>query len=374
MWLGSRGWDKSVIGLLASVFSIASLMVRPVAGVATDRSGPPRLLSLSTLAFLLVPLIFGVGRSFWVLAAGQLIAGCCVGTFTVASNGFVTAVAPAERMSEAVAWFSIAFISAKGFGPALGTWLYERMGFHGTLWAVAAVTLICLGFLRIACAPGGESSGGRTLPGAAGAVKGGAERTYLNYGVVFLAAIILVSITISFGATTTFLPMMAEERGILGYRGFFLTNTMTVVIVRTFSGRALNRFGAFWVILVALSLLAVSVGMLAVVNSTAGLIVAAVLYGIGYGVSYPSLTATVVSATPAPSRGKAFGIYTAAQDLGLALGQACAGLSQYTSFKTIYLVMSVLPALGMALVPRLVRGSCNGDRGKEVSLDQGSSG
>ncbi|NPV70365.1 MAG: MFS transporter [Firmicutes bacterium] len=372
MYLRELGWQKNTIGALASVFSISSLVFRPLAGVLTDRSGPTRVLTACGIVFCAVPALFFFSNAFLMLAAGQLLAGACVGTFTVGSNSYLVSWAPAEHMGEMVAWFSIALVMAKGFGSAVGSWLYENGGYGLALLLSAAVGPASIAILAatrrvvraqddevaVAAWPGGAargaaSGGGAGRPGTAGkaAVRGAAgQAARLDPVVVGLSALILISITLSFGGIMTFLPIMAKERGLEGYGYFFVIQTSVVVLVRMFSGRIVDRAGAFWVITVALVCLSGSVATLALARTLETLVLSAVLYGVGYGASFPSLTATVMGRTPPAARGKAFGLYTAANDLGVALGQACAGLSQYTSFALIYGAMALLPFLSIGLL------------------------
>jgi MFS family permease len=156
---------------------------------------------------------------------------------------------------------------------------------------------------------------------------------------------------------------MAKERGLGGYGQYFLIQTSVVIFIRLFSGRIVDTLGAFWVILVALIVLSAGVALLAVADTPGMLVLSAVLYGAGYGASFPSLTATVVKQTPVASRGRAFGYYTAAQDLGVALGQACGGLSQFTSFRTIYSGMALAPLVSIVFLLRLFRPGSSMSRG-----------
>ena len=363
MYLRASGWEKAAIGALASSFSVSSLVVRPVSGVVTDRSGPSRLLAFCGVAFLVVPILFGVGYSVSAFILGQALAGACVGAFTVASNGYLAILAPTDHMGEVVAWFSIALVAAKGFAPAVGTWIYEANGFPLVLICSAAfVPLSMVAFIvtsRI-CRVGAPSITQKAQPSERRPVSGVRSRAVegrslvenknSNGRVVVLAALVLITITLSYGSIMTFLPIMAKERGLAGYAQFFVIQTAIVVFTRTFSGRIVDVVGAFWVVLVALACLSIALALLSAAHTFSQLVVCAVLYGIGYGASYPSLTATVVKATPVSSRGRAFGVYTAAQDLGLALGQACGGLSQFASFETIYTGIATLPLLGIALL------------------------
>jgi len=366
--LRALGWPKNEIGALSSIFAVASLAIRPAAGILVDRSGPSRLLLACGAVFLAVPILFDTGGTFAPLMVGQILAGLCVGTFTVASNGFLAIVAPTRHMGEITAWFSIALVAAKGFGSAVGTSLYDVMGYRWVLAfsaIFAPLSLAVFLITRRATCPGGERTGPRAAQCVGGAreVEPGRGESRLNGSAVLLAALILITITLSFGGIMTFLPIMAKERGLGGYGQYFLIQTSVVIFIRLFSGRIVDTLGAFWVILVALIVLSAGVALLAVADTPGMLVLSAVLYGAGYGASFPSLTATVVKQTPVASRGRAFGYYTAAQDLGVALGQACGGLSQFTSFRTIYSGMALAPLVSIVFLLRLFRPGSSMSRG-----------
>jgi len=340
--LSILGWHRVAIGGLASSFSAASLAARPLAGLACDVKEPTQVMAASMVLFLVVPLLLGFPRSVLSLALAQGLSGVTVGAFTVAAVSTVTRVMPLERAGEAMAWFSIALMVGKGFPPALGSWIYDRGGYFALLATMAGQAAVALFIVRVVRSRAEAPPDGSLERGSSSTEQNtdGAGTPFAWRRTVLAAASCLFTITLSFGGVITFLPLMAHERGIAGYGWFFVLQTALVVLTRMFSGRAVDRWGARPVVVGALVALSGSLAVLAFTSSLCSLLSAAVLYGLGYGASYPALSSTVVRSAPSASRGKAFGAYTAAQDLGVAVGAMLGGLSHYVGWTGTYLGMA----------------------------------
>jgi MFS family permease len=115
----------------------------------------------------------------------------------------------------------------------------------------------------------------------------------------------------------------------------------TRLVMGPWSNRHLEKLVA-----VSLVLLTVSFVSMSFVSNFYQLIAVAIVYGLGYAVLFPVLSALLVLHISVDYRGMALGIYTAAFDLGVAMGAMLGGLSQYVDFKWLYLVLSLIPLTG----------------------------
>lgn len=371
--LTSLGWGKLGIGNLMSVFSLTSLVIRTPAGIMGDRRGPIAVLFSSALISLVAPVLF-LGSSFFPLAIAQAISGIAIGAFSISATGLIALMIPKEHAAEAISWFSIALIVGKGFAPAAGTWIFNRSGYPPAVAAAGLCTLATLLMLKRLGAiapewkPARAPTGSTRLATVAAASKEASVATevpasrgggspfasvWASSPKVLWASVLLMAVGITFGAEMTFLPLLAKERGISGASLFFFVQTASVVLVRTFAGRLIDRLGGRGVTLTSMLFLSVSMAILAFAGSLGSLLVVAVVYGFGYAVAYPALTAVVIQRSAPGDRGKALGVFTTAFDLGSALGAALGGLSQYLGFTAIQLVLASMPLLGLTVLPRL---------------------
>src|SRR5690606_10264540 len=105
-------------------------------------------------------------------------------------------------------------------------------------------------------------------------------------------------------------------------------------------GRMLDRIGHRVVLLPCLLITAAGMALLAVAQGRLTLVLAAVAFGSGFGLLYPTYSAYIMSRIPAWRRGAAFGAMLAAFDLGIGSGSTGLGwLIHQFGFR---------PALGIA--------------------------
>lgn len=105
------------IASIMGVFSVSSLVLRPVTGQLADAYGRKRLMIISVLIFLATPVLYRLGSALWLIAVIQVFYGYAIGGFTIASAAYVTDIAPAQSVSRVIGQLSIAVILAKGLAP-----------------------------------------------------------------------------------------------------------------------------------------------------------------------------------------------------------------------------------------------------------------
>lgn len=328
------GADKFVIGLIMGLFSASSLVLRPLAGKASDLKGPVKIMKISILIFFATPLCFFID-SFYLIGLAQLTYGLTVGAFTISSAMVITASVENDKLGPAIGIHSIALILAKGLAPTIGTVIYNKMGLFPVI-VITVVLALCAFFLtsRLGAFPPQESK--TKVP----------FKNIAANKMVWVPSLALVTVTLTFGNIMTMLPLMAIERQIPSYSWFFTVNTIAVVLIRIATGRQ-HSLSQEAISAASLVVLFFAVGMVTFANNLSALIGAAFIYGLGYGAVYPALSTLVVLNTPAEVRGTAFGFFTAFFDIGVTLGSVWGGFSEYLGFKMVYGIAACAPLLGL---------------------------
>lgn len=344
LYMQEMGGDNFQIGLIMGIFSVVSLVFRPISGRMGDRYDPVRLLQLSILLFFLTPLCF-LAPSMALVGLAQGLYGLTVGMFTTASGLVVTGAVSDKLIGQAIGIHSIAIIIAKGMAPVLGTRLFTAGGVVPAIIGTAVLALLAL-FCTLRLKPMRRDSGASSRAASISMLKVFAQRN------VWVPALILLSVTITFGAIMTMLPLFAQERGIGNYDLFFTVNTVMVVLVRIATGKF--QPSRNFCIISSLIALSAAVALIAFCNSLTMLIITAAVYGYGYGLSYPTLTSVVMIKNPPETRGTAFGAFTAFFDAGVALGSSFAGISEYIGFTAVYEGIAIIPLIGIALYALLL--------------------
>ncbi|MBI2874810.1 MAG: MFS transporter [Firmicutes bacterium] len=159
------------------------------------------------------------------------------------------------------------------------------------------------------------------------------------------------------GGVQAFLLLFAAQRGIVHAGLFFTIYSLIGLGSRIFVGRAGDRFGIRTVTLPSLFVLAVGLFFLGAARSLSALILASVIYGLGFAAVNPLVAAMVAGAVRDSEKGAALGFQGAGKDVGIALGGPLLGLliaplGYGGTFLTAGLIM-VGVALGMSvLLPR----------------------
>ncbi|ATW23824.1 MFS transporter [Candidatus Formimonas warabiya] len=333
--LGNLGSNYLQIGLIMGIFSISSLVLRPISGNFADRMGRKTLLYISIALFLITP-VFYMGTSSLLLAGvTQIVYGFSVGAFAVASTTLATDLVPHEKLIQYVGIFSLAFTAAKGFAPAVGNLLFLQYGFPGAVfcsWLAGLLSLVLL----IPVAEPRLTVSEKNVP----------------FGKMFLdSRVLMPTMTlfcgmVTFGILSNWLTTFAARQGIVNVSSFFFINTVFMILSRLLTGKVSEKGLPKLTIFTGL-LLVVSLWLLAGVTQLWQLALVGIIYGIGYGAYYPTLTSIVVLSVTKEERGTALGIFTTAFDLGVSAGSILGGLSHYFGFSYVFWGITVIPLLGL---------------------------
>jgi len=330
------GGSKFKIGLIMGLFSTSSLFFRAFAGQVSDRRGPVKLMKLAILLYFISPLFYLID-SFFLIGTVQLIYGFTIGAYTISSAAVITVSVPSTEISGAIGLHSIFLILAKGLAPTVGTYIYHTLGLMPLILVTVVFALLALTLtMQIENIPPANTGG--TISFA----------KVISNSLVWVPSVVLMTVTLTFGSLMTMLPLFALERNIEHYSLFFTVNTLAVVATRLFTGKQ-KGFSQESLIVLSMFFIFLAVFLVANFYSLTMLIIAAFIYGLGYGAVYPALSSLVVLNTPLEIRGSAFGLFTAAFDIGVTLGSSWGGLSEYLGFSFIYLVSSIVPLLGLVV-------------------------
>lgn len=157
-------------------------------------------------------------------------------------------------------------------------------------------------------------------------------------------------IAFNLGALTLMLPLQMENLGFAASRSgsvFSLFGIVAVIVMLT-AGRAGSRRGALAAgfVPVALAFTFLTVG-----SSFWTISLGMALYGMGFGVIYPSLNAQVATLYRVEERGRAYGIFYAFYSLGIVIAPPFVGwMSGFMSFHVIYALFASVAALGAAFL------------------------
>ncbi|TWR31111.1 MFS transporter [Mucilaginibacter pallidiroseus] len=112
-------------GLFFMVFTIASILIRFVAGKASDRYGRIPVINIGLSLLVVALFIVGFADSFWGLMAGGALYGISTGILSPALNAWTIDLSQPEHRGKAVATMYIALEAGIGIGAFAAGWYYQ---------------------------------------------------------------------------------------------------------------------------------------------------------------------------------------------------------------------------------------------------------
>jgi MFS family permease len=336
---GPLGSDTAGLGLAFGAFSLTTLVLRPVVGRVADRSGRRRLLLAGAGLFGLMIGAHLLVQSLWMLIVVRLLLGAAESLFFVAGFAALADLAPPGRAGEALSWNSVALYLGLAAGPVAGQLLLAWRGFAAA-WA-GGVVLALLAVLLVLRVPETRE------PAPEDAVPAPLiHRAVIRPGLALFAGV---------AATSGFLALAglrATEINFDAWSVVLLVYGAVVVGCRIIFARAADRLPALRLGAGSLVLCTAGLVVLAVVASTAGLLVGAAVLAVGVAFLTPAIFAAIFGRVPAHERGAAAGTATVFIDLGFGGGPLLLGF--VAAEGGIPLAFASAAALTAAAVPLLL--------------------
>ena len=261
------------------------------------RVGPRRAGILAGIAFAIAVLLYMPVTNVWLMVPVRMLNGIGMALGSIAAFTATANLAPPTRRGEGMAFASIAVSVGGLWAPYVGFYLLDEISFE---WAFIALAAACL--MAGLCAAGMRSAGGAPPPES---VSGDDDDVPLISKPALFPTFVLLTHTVTLAPLITFLPSFAEDRD-LGNPGLFWTLYALVSIgVMLVSGPMADRMGRASVIIPGLAFSFGAMFLLLAVDSRPIFLLAAGVYGAGFGMLHPGLQAFMFDRVPARERSAA---------------------------------------------------------------------
>ena len=330
------GGSRTQVGLLFSVMTVVSMVLRPAVGGWIDRVGARPVILPGIAAMAGVSLALQLPRRPEAVIAVMAFAGIANALINTTANVLTARASPPRHRGEAMSLYYLASSLSIAVAPPVALALYRAAGMSVALAVLTALTLVLLAVTLV-------------IPRAVTARVDGARpgfRFFSRHALPVTAALVLT--TIGHSSIYAFVPLYAIGHG----QGavvvwFFAVYSVWLIACRAVFGALSDRIGRVRVAVPAMALTAAAYLVLAIPPSPASLIAAAILMGTGNSVLYPTLIAVVLDRTPDSERGVALGSASAAWDLGVVVGSALVGfIADRVSFGAGFAVAGFAAGLG----------------------------
>jgi MFS family permease len=328
LFVEELGGSDQLIGLIVGIFTFSALLLRPYAGHALESKGRQFVYMTGLGIFVFAVGAYAFAASITFLFLMRVVQGVGWGLSTTATGTIATDIIPPKRRGEGMGYFGLSGNIALAFGPSLGLTLVGVISFTYLFLICAA-----LGFIAFLLSTRIHYKKVEESPDKTTTVKFDIfEKTALQ------PAILLFFITVSFGGIASFLPLYANEKGIAGIEMYFLTFAIFLMLSRTFAGKIYDQKGHLFVFLPGAFCIFIAMILLSWLPNTLVMLIAAGLYGLGFGSVQPALQAWSVEKAPNNRKGMANATFFSFFDLGVGIGAIAFGqLAFMYNYGVIYI-------------------------------------
>ncbi len=125
--IGRNLGDAHNLPWLITAFLIAATAFTPLYGKFADVHGRRAAMLIGLGVYMAGSLICAASPNMLILICGRIVQGCGAGGLTATANMILGDVAPPKDRGRYYTYFSIAFTTAGGCGPALGGWIADHL-------------------------------------------------------------------------------------------------------------------------------------------------------------------------------------------------------------------------------------------------------
>lgn len=317
----ARDLDISIAlaGQVVTLFAFTVMFFGPYLTARLAHVERKKLFTLILLVFAASNVLAAVSTNIWVLAIARFIPALALPVFWGTASETAGQLAAPGQSGKAVAKVYLGISAALVFGVPLGTVAADLIGWRGSFWALAGVSLL-IGVLMHLVMP--------KLPASPGA-SAGEKQTAILRQPRFLAHVLLsvLTFTAMFTAYTYLADILERLGGVpAGQVGWWLMGFGAVGMLGNHLGGSMvdrRPLGAMVVFLLVLG-----VGMTAAVafaEQRAWLIAALVAWGIAYTALFPICQVRVMQAG-AKAQALAASLNISAANAGIGLGAIFGGV------------------------------------------------
>ncbi|WP_240190045.1 MFS transporter [Bacillus sp. P14.5] len=347
--LGASGLE---IGLVTTLFSIGAVLSRPFIGFMLEYKTRKPLVLIGALSLLLITIIYPLSQIVVIFLVFRFVHGLAWGWSTTVNGTAAVDVVPNSRLGEGMGYYGLSITIGMIVAPSLGIYLFQVTSFSNLIYISTGLGIIALILL--------STVHYHTPQAVKETQKEQLKFSYMGSLIEkssIYPAIITMIATFGYGSIVTFIVIFGEERGIDQIFLFYLFNAIMASLSRPIAGKWFDEKGPIGLILFCTGVTFIGMWVLSFAHSNLPIIIAGVLFGVGFGSLIPTLQSWVLSKTPANRRGVANGMFFSSIDLGIGLSGLVFGiLAQFVGTGTLFQISSAFLLIAMVLTIKEARG------------------
>ena len=344
------GGDEARIGYVMGTFGVTSICTIPFAAYLIDHYGRRRFMLAGSLLMLVVSLLYipvsDTGARVFVL---RLLQGVAFSFFFTSAATAVSDYVPRETRAYGLGLFGAFTIASYSVGPSVGELVIDRFGYESFFLYTAVFSLLAF-VLCFFAREGSFTASKKSL------FRGFFDVVFSAKFRVLLLTNLLIAVAL--GSMLNFFSVFLRENGVSA-RSFFLTYSVTVILIRVLGGKLPDMVERRKVALPSMFIIVVSLLATFSVNSAMSAVLVSFLFSLGYGILYPTVSAMIIDRASDDQRGTAMGAFNMSFSVGINLFAFMLGVvARDHGFSKMYSVTGMLMLAGCVIFACKYFGDC----------------
>lgn len=345
LYVQALGATEDIVGLVAGVFTITAVILRPFAGRALDTQGRKRVYFFGLIIIILSILGYSLVPTIVMLFIFRLLHGIGWGLGTTAAGTIATDIIPKARLGEGMGFYGLTTVISMAAAPVLGLEVVNLWGFTNLFYISGALAVTGTLFALFIKYQRVNPPRSEPLAGEADNAPNPPAKPPLFEKKAYKPALLVFFVTLTYGSVVTFIALYAAEFNIANIGIFFTVYALTLFLARPSFGKLADQKGFNYALIPGMIFIGLTMVILFLAQNLAYFIAAAICYGIGFGAVQPSLQAMAVYNVPPQRRGAANGTFMSGFDLGIGIGSMLWGIvAKFTGYSAMYL-LALLPII-----------------------------
>jgi MFS family permease len=301
-------------GYIIALFTLTAGISRPFSGKLTDSIGRVPIMVFGSLVCVLCSAFYPFMTTVFGFLLLRLCHGFSTGFKPTATAAYVADIVSIERRGEAMSAIGISSSIGFSVGPVFGSWITEGFGFTGLCVLSSFSALLSVVILV------------RTLDETLENRQSFSFKLLkINRFEIFepnAMPTFIFQFLVSFasGACLTLIPDYSKMIGVPNKGLFFAIFTGSSLVIRLVAAKSSDKYGRVPILQLSALAQLISMFMIAWMPTFPSFVVASIIYGLGWGMSTPTLQAWAVDLVAPENRGRGLATMFIALEAGIGVG------------------------------------------------------
>lgn len=325
-------------GLIISLFTLTAMISRPFSGKLADKVGRKPVMMFGALVCFGCGFLYPVLSSVGAFVFLRLVHGFSTGFTPTGQTAYLADIIPAQRRGEAMGLLGTAASVGMAGGPAVGGLIanqfsLEALFYCSSLFAITSILIL----LNV------KETLKERHPFSIALLN--IQKQDLLEPKVLRACIVMGLSAYLYGALYTVVPDFGDWLGIRNKGLLFTYLTVASLLMRLVAGKASDRFGRVTILKVSMSVMTVAALVIGYSDIKWQLQLGIILYGIGNGMTSPTLFAWATDLSDENHKGRGLASLYIFMELGIGVGALFSGIIYSNNTAHFPLTFGVCSAL-----------------------------